>query len=68
MAAEVTLINRSTEQVYLADGTLLDIVTWIDEEGRTGADPVDAVACVCGSNALGWWALDLTDFEAIVRN
>lgn len=59
---EVIAINRSKQLAMLADFVLIPVAHWLDIDGEY-CDPDDAVVCVAGNEALGWWVVDLSDFE-----
>lgn len=64
----VDLINFTTGVAYLSDGTAVPVVSWLDDEGDECRESAVAVACVCGNDFVGWWAVDLTQFEPVARN
>lgn len=51
----------------LADGTILPVTSWLDEDGDD-CSPDDAVACVAGTEAFGWLSIDLCEaFDGTVH-
>ena len=61
---DVALINRAQRLATLTNGRVLRVDTWLDTRGRECA-PERAVACVVGSDALGWRAVDLSQYTRL---
>lgn len=59
---EVEAVFYEQAQALLADGRSIPVTDWLDEWGEP-CDPDDAIACVAGSDAVGWIAIPLEQFE-----
>jgi hypothetical protein len=62
---DVHFINRVAEIAVLTDNRVVPVVHWF---GRMGEDctPDKAVACVAGSDNIGWYTVDLVEQDYAV--
>jgi hypothetical protein len=54
----VLFVNRSRGVALLSTGHMVPVTHWFDRMG-SDCDPMDAVACVAGSDATKWFSIDL---------
>lgn len=59
---DVIAVNRKRRVAMLENGDLIEVTHWLDCEGEF-CDADEAVVCVAGSEALGWWTIDLSHFS-----
>ena len=65
---QVIAINTTQALALLEDGTKIPIIHWIDEDGQVCLSHDDAmIAAVAGSEAVGWWAIDLSGYVHLER-
>ena len=58
----ITDVNRHLGIAMLRHETPLPIINWSDADGAECL-PDNAVTCVAGDDAHGWWAIDLTAYS-----
>lgn len=63
---EVIAINLGQGIVLLDNDTILPISTYLDADGDE-CEPHDALVVVAGKDGMGWWAIDIEDFERSVH-
>ncbi len=59
---DIEAVNRAMEIAIRSDGKNVKIHRWLDVSGDE-CDPDEALCCVAGSDADGWWSIDLTKFN-----
>ena len=59
---DVQQVHRGRAIALCGDGTILNITSWIDDDGDECA-PADAVAAVAGHDSTGWVSIDLSEFD-----
>ena len=67
MTDDVSAISRRSHIAILDSGVVVPITNWLDGGGNECA-PADAVACVAGADAVGWFVVDLAKFDAVAVN
>lgn len=60
-ALDVVAVNYRFQKAVLSDGQQVPVTHWFDRRGSICA-PRQAVTCVCGSDATGWFSVDLEGF------
>lgn len=58
----VVAVNRGRQVALLEDGTVIPVTLWFDQDSEECL-PSDAMVCIAGSEALGFWVIDLEDFR-----
>lgn len=61
---DVQMINRTRNTAILTCNCHVPVTHWF---GTNGLDcgPFEAVTCVCGDEAHGWFTLDLVEFDYV---
>lgn len=59
---KIVAINTSKQIALRSDGKEIDCSIWFDENGERTDDPREATACLAGSVADGWFAINLEQF------
>lgn len=62
---EIVLINGAEQRAVLADGRVVPVTHWFDLRGAL-CEPEDAASCVAGADNIGWFAIDLQNFNYAV--
>jgi hypothetical protein len=62
---EVTMILFRYQKAVLNNGLNVPVTHWFGRRGEKCA-PREAVTCVCGSDDIGWFAVDLEEFGPAV--
>lgn len=63
---EVIAVNRGRQVALLEDGTVIPITNWLDQDGEE-CPPSAAMVCIAGSEAMGFWVIDLEHFTGKVH-
>lgn len=58
---DVAAVHFRYQTAVLTNGVSVPVTHWFDRRGAK-CRPRDAVTCVCGSNEMGWFAVDLEAF------
>lgn len=61
---DVLAINRTRRIAILNCDCQIPVTEWFDAEGKD-CDPEDAIVCVCGDDAHGWFTVDLEEFKTV---
>lgn len=62
---DIYMINRERSVAVLTDGAVVPVTHWFDRRGDD-CEPVCAVTCVAGSEARGWFVVDLEQYRYVV--
>lgn len=62
MQSEVEAIHRGREEAILSTGEVVPIIAWFDILGNI-CEAGEAVTCAAGADGVGWWSIDLSEFE-----
>lgn len=64
---DVTMINRAQGFALLNTGFIVPVTNWFDLSGED-CGPEEAVTCVAGLDAIGWFTIDLDDLQPVVMH
>ena len=62
MTTHVVAVNRQQEVALLSSGETVPVVAWFDKAGDD-CESEDAITCAAGADGIGWWTIDLSEFE-----
>ncbi len=70
LPVEIAICNMKKREVTLDDGTVVPIVSLLDDEGDETDDEDMAVVVVAGTDWLGYWTIELEpeDYEQDYRS
>ena len=61
---EVLAINRTREFAILDCDCQVPVTEWYNSDGDD-CEPTDAIVCVCGDDAHGWFMVDLQGYTVV---
>lgn len=61
---DVIAINRTRGFAILNCDCQIPVTDWFGKDGKD-CDPEDAIVCVCGDDAHGWFTVNLETFQTV---
>ena len=58
---DVFAVHRKRKRALLSNNETVPVTHWFDSKGED-CDPLVASVCVCGTEELGWFVVDLDNF------
>ena len=65
--ADVEAVNIADRLALLTDGTVIPITNLIDDDGDD-CEADAAVVAIAGQDGLGWWCIELADYQREVAH